>query len=466
MAEPSLNQTSAGATPPLMTYQLECVVDQSEEMTEWIGSLRPVFSRALLYVVLGFIAIAVLWMWQGKVDVVATASFRLVPLGQVNIIQAPRNGQIETMGVSEGDRVYPGQVLVKLQSSETRSELQTIEQAKVAFQKAEYDLLEAWPQKKKLVQQNAKALEEKIVLIQTLMSAHREVLVSYQQENDSPSGMSSDLNMQSGLRQAVVGHLKMHCDRQQKMFAHGFISRADLEQAQMQYLHALAEYPSQLAEIYTQEQVVQDLKRQVLEICIEMNREEAHMQNVFQQAQLQLTQARQNADRQMDGDADLIVAKTSGVITQVFVNSDGQWVGKGQEWMTMAPDAVPMVAEVTFLNKDIGLIASGQRVKLKYDAFPFQDFGIQHGRLLHISPDVIMDERLGPVFRGRVALDEFVVVVKEVTVPLRYGMMGVAEVVTDRQSILIRLLSPLRKLQKTVEFSEVKEGDTRVGTGG
>jgi hemolysin D len=134
--------------------------------------------------------------------------------------------------------------------------------------------------------------------------------------------------------------------------------------------------------------------------------------------------------------------------------------------MTMASDAVPMVAEVTFLNKDIGLIAPGQRVKLKYDAFPFQDFGIQHGRLLHISPDVIMDERLGPVFRGRVALDDFSVAAKEATLPLRYGMMGVAEVVTDRQSILMRILSPLRKLQKTVEFSEVKEGGIRVGFGG
>ena len=55
--------------------------DAAEEVHVFIGSLRPFWGRALLYIVLLFVGIAITWAWWGKVDVVASAPFRLVPLG-------------------------------------------------------------------------------------------------------------------------------------------------------------------------------------------------------------------------------------------------------------------------------------------------------------------------------------------------------------------------------------------------
>ena len=79
------------------------------------------------------------------------------------------------------------------------------------------------------------------------------------------------------------------------------------------------------------------------------------------------------------------------------MNAVGQVISKGQALIALAPTSAPMVAEVMVLNKDVGLLKPGQLVKLKYDAYAFQDFGIKRGWLTSISPDAVIDERIGPI---------------------------------------------------------------------
>lgn len=422
--------------------------DCAPEADAFMGSLRPIYGRMLLYIVLLFVAVAIAWAWWGKVDVVASAPFRLVPQGNLNLVQAPRNGEIEAIAVAEGDQVTKGQVLFRLRSDETLSELQALAQARAAFQQAEYEWRVALPQKRQAMTEAIAALESRLVLTQTISEAHRDVLAGLQVDE----GASSDVQAQIGLRQAEVEHLKLQYEREQMLFDRGLVSRADVERARVQYLGALAALPARLSEIYRQEQVVQDLKQQLLETRLAQDREVTRVRHAYEGAKLHLSQAQRRVDRALEEDVDLVLAPEAGVVTQVLVT--GQVVVKGQVLLGLAPEAAPMVAEVMFLNKNVGLIALGQSVKLKYDAFAFQDYGIKRGWLRQIAPDAVMDDALGPVFRGIVELEETDVRVAEGVVPLRFGMKGMAEVVTDRQPILMRLLSPLRKLQGAVVFSE------------
>ena len=95
----------------------------------------------------------------------------------------------------------------------------------------------------------------------------------------------------------------------------------------------------------------------------------------------------------LEAESDLILAPESGIVTQVMVNTIGQVISKGQPLIALAPASAPMIAEVMVLNKDVGLLKPGQLVKLKYDAYAFQDFGIKRGWLTSISPDAVIDER-------------------------------------------------------------------------
>ncbi|MCE2438268.1 MAG: HlyD family efflux transporter periplasmic adaptor subunit [Candidatus Latescibacteria bacterium] len=429
----------------------------AEEMQAFVGSLRPFWGRALLYIVLLFVGIALIWAWWGKVDVVASAPFRLVPLGKVKTLQARRGGEIQHIGVSEGDRIDEGQLLFKLKSWETWGDLRELEQAEMAFRKAEYDFKRVLPRRKELNRETIASLEKRLAVLQRFMAAHQSALKDYHADEGDGGGAGNDaaeaeLRAQIGFRQAEIDHLKQDYLQQKMLFERQLISKVDINDARVRYLSALAALPGRMSEIYKQETAVQDLKRRILETRIAHGRETSQMKHAFETARLRLEQARKRVDRQLEAESDLILAPESGIVTRVEVNTLGQVINKGQALVSLAPASAPIVAELTVLNRDVGLLKPGQIVKLKYDAFAFQDFGIKRGWLRQISPDAVIDETVGPIFRGIVELEETTMVVKGREKPLLFGMKGTAEIMTDRQSVLLMLLSPLRKLYESATY--------------
>ncbi len=422
--------------------------DLSESTIEFLGSLHPFFSRALIYVLLLFIAISTAWAWYGQVDIVATAPFRLVPLGKVQNIQAPRSGEIEKIAIHSGDLIAEGQTLFRLRSQETLKEFRELEQAEIAFKKAEFDLQQTLPQKRILAKETISAFEHRVRVMQTAMQTYRKALEHHTETSQPP-----DIEIEIQFRSAEVEHLKQQYEQNQKLYEKKLISLATLNEAKVRYLSALAELPARMAEINRYEVSLKDLKRQILEERLEIERTRANFQNAYDIAEIRLKQAKQAVNRSVDADIDLILAPESGIVTQVLVNTPGQVVNKGQILVTIAPASTPIVAEALILNKDVGLLSSGQKVKLKFEAFPFQDYGIQHGYLKQISPDAMGDEGSGTVFRGIIDLENTTIFVHGEEKAFMFGMKGTAEIITDRQSILMLALNPLRQLREMAALS-------------
>ena len=422
--------------------------DLSESTIEFLGSLHPFFSRALIYVLLLFIAISIAWAWYGQVDIVATAPFRLVPLGKVQNIQAPRSGEIQEIAIHSGDLIAEGQILFRLRSQETLEEFRELEQAEIAFKKAEFDLQQTLPQKRILAKETISALEHRVHVMQTAMQTYWEALGKHTKTSQPP-----DLEIEIQFRSAEVEHLKQRYEQNQKLYEKRLISLAALNEAKVRYLSALAELPARMAEINRYEVSLKDLKRQILEERLELERTRANFQNAYDIAEIRLKQAKQAVNRSVDADIDLILAPEPGIITQVLVNTPGQVVNKGQTLVTIAPASTPIVAEALILNKDVGLLSSGQKVKLKFEAFPFQDYGIQHGYLRQISPDAMGDDGSGTVFRGIIDLENTTILVHGEEKAFMFGMKGTAEIITDRQSILMLALNPLRQLREIAALS-------------
>ena len=177
------------------------------------------------------------------------------------------------------------------------------------------------------------------------------------------------------------------------------------------------------------------------------------MRHRFDEAKLRYERAKRTLSRAIHNDLDLILAPDSGVITQVHVNTLGQVVTEGHALAKMAPADAPIVAETLISGRDIGRIRLGQVARLKYDAFPFDRYGIKRGKLTQISPDATIDAADGPVFRGIIELEHTTISVHNEPKPLMYGMKGNAEIVTDRQTVLNMLLRPLRQLRESTDFA-------------
>lgn len=89
-------------------------------------------------------------------------------------------------------------------------------------------------------------------------------------------------------------------------------------------------------------------------------------------------------------------------------------------------------------------IDSTAPVSFKLEAYPFTRFGTVPGRITSISRDTVVDEKLGPVYVVRIALERSDITVNGRRVPLGPGLVATADIRTGTRRIISYLLSPLQ----------------------
>jgi multidrug efflux pump subunit AcrA (membrane-fusion protein) len=97
--------------------------DTPPEVSDLIAETPWLPARALLYIVLSFLAVALTWARFGKVDVVVESRGALVPEGSVRPVQAAAGGMVQYVFVREGDRVERGQPLIQIEAADSRARL-------------------------------------------------------------------------------------------------------------------------------------------------------------------------------------------------------------------------------------------------------------------------------------------------------------------------------------------------------
>jgi len=142
-----------------------------------------------------------------------------------------------------------------------------------------------------------------------------------------------------------------------------------------------------------------------------------------------------------------ITAPVGGVITALDVRSAGAVLQPGQTIASIAPSGARLVVEAQVLNKDIAFIEKGLPAKLKFDAFPFQDYGTLEGTVIEVSPDAQLDKGLGSFYKVTIVPRQTQIAAKGKILPLRPGLALTAEIITERKSILSLILAPFRELK-------------------
>ena len=105
-------------------------------------------------------------------------------------------------------------------------------------------------------------------------------------------------------------------------------------------------------------------------------------------------------------------------------------------------------------NEDVGFVATGQAVKVKLMAYPFQKYGLVQGTVEHVGADAQAADSqraatgLAPQsYKALVRLDsQELVAASGERLRLTPGMAVQAEIHQGRRSVLEYLLSPVQKV--------------------
>lgn len=161
-----------------------------------------------------------------------------------------------------------------------------------------------------------------------------------------------------------------------------------------------------------------------------------------QAAELQKQQLRLAAEQETT-----VVAPMRGHVATVL-RQQGMSVAAQEPVLMLLPDGAQLQAELWLPSSASGFVASGQSVNLRYEAFPYQKFGVQHARINAIAESAVqLQPNTPPLFRALAALDTQHIVAFGNPRPLRPGMVLSADIVVDERSLFEWMLEPLYSIR-------------------
>ncbi|GEM_PF-645653 len=141
-------------------------------------------------------------------------------------------------------------------------------------------------------------------------------------------------------------------------------------------------------------------------------------------------------------------APVDGVVLSLNVSKAGEVVQPAQTVAEIAPSESPLILKAVLPNQEAGFVKNGMPVKVKLDAYPYQDYGIVQGQVTSISPDAKPDEKLGEVYEVKVTLERNYVRDERQRISFKAGQTATADIIIRRRRIADVFLEPIRQLQK------------------
>jgi hemolysin D len=157
----------------------------------------------------------------------------------------------------------------------------------------------------------------------------------------------------------------------------------------------------------------------------------------------------------------VLYAPASGTLFQLLVQHPGAVVQPGQLIAQIAPKTARLVFRGRLGNKDTGFLKVGLPAQLKFDAYPFQDYGTMKGRISWISPTSTQPDTTATAspsntpgittssFEVEIELEHPYLQAQGKAIALKAGQTATAEIMIRQRRVLDLFLDPFRKLGKT-----------------
>jgi hemolysin D len=391
----------------------------------------------------------ILWSFFGHVDEVATAPGKLIPIGNVQVIQAEDKGVVKKIYVKEGQTVKKGDMLVELDQTITAADLAGIKK-QIAYYNLEIDRLMAQRTGQSFAPPadpdlDPKDLAAQVSLYQSWLS-ERQAKIS-----------ATQATVQQGVAMLETAHINRVKYSQQLDVARELEERSGTlyQQNAVSYFQFLEQKAKRM-------EVEQSMFAQDGEI--------AKYQAVLLQSQENLANAQAGYDKEIDTKLNedrrqllqyteefkksneknrlaRITAPIDGRVGQLAVHTMGGVVTAAQPLMTVVPDDATLEMEAWVANKDIGFVHEGQPGEVKIETFDFQKFGTIPAVVEDVSPDSTEDKEKGRVYRVILKLDKNDVLVNDKFVDLTTGMSATVDIKIRQKRIIEFFLDPFKKYQ-------------------
>ena len=403
--------------------------------------LNPL-GRIIFWIIICAMVFAAVWLFVGKVDVVVTARGKVIPTGEVKMVQPLSGGVVRSIFVEAGDYVSRGQVLLEIDPSSIDPELASlsidlhqveVERRRINALLTEQDFLADDPEPVPglFALQQAIYLAEKERLQQQL-GAHETVLRQLSEQ----AALVDDTAVYAA---AMVVQLRERLGRLEQV--RDIISRDELEQVQGE----LYRFENELTGTGRRKEEISARKQQTMQeiAVVKEDFRNRLLQELAEKSRRLLYLQAQIEEKSFLSGRQQITAPVDGYVSRLLFHTVGGVVGPAEVLAFIVPEESPLVIRGLLENKDAGFVAEGMEVSVKVDTFNFQKYGTLNGKVLQVARDSIEDDFLGLVYELYVHPQQTHLLVNGVDTPIVTGMSVTAEIKVGKRRIIEFFIYPL-----------------------
>jgi multidrug resistance efflux pump len=398
---------------------------------------RLVHATFVLLVLL--VAAGVLWAALTKADLIVRAKGRVRPMiqstqlpgaaAEESKISPLRGGRVTEVHVQEGDRVEKGDLLFRLETERLEKDITKQQQLIAALESELLKLDEA----QVMIQQRYQTAKSKAEA--ELSEAREQIQTSKRRRESAVRVAEVNVAVADDELRRVRSLVKSRAATEAEFIgADGRLREANLklEEARLPIDEGRLSVLQHAFRLVDKEHAVE---RNELDARRELKKNEAAA------AKLELTKL--EWERQQSE----LRAPSDGTIISLAVRV-GDVIEPGQAALGVAEQRGFRI-DVAVTSEDVGQLREGLPARIKLDAYDYQKYGTVTGRVLSISPDSTFQPNAPtqspPTFTVKIAIDGEQVVRREHRGHIKLGMTGVAEIVTDHESILSLLVRSIRQ---------------------
>ena len=427
--------------------------------------------RVAMWLIVGFAFIALVWSMVGKVDIVATATGKIIPGDRTKVIQPMEAAVIKAIYVRDGQSVKAGEILVELDATTAQADT---DRNRIDLQQEQFNgararaMLEALRthQEPLLVDPLNGAEPDKFAAAQHQLSGqYAEYHTKFEQLNaelaQHEAERRSTLENQHKLEQTLP-IATTRANDYKDLLEKNYVARHDYlekEQARIEMERDLAAAQAKLTEL---DAVLLTTRRQKEALTAETQ----HTQlDQLHEAEQKTADLKQELIKTEDRRGLLtLTAPVAGTVQQLAVHTVGGVVTPAQQLLVIVPRDNKLEVEAFVENKDIGFVNAGQDAQIKIETFPFTKYGTLHGTVLNVSNDAIQEdarqatsprETTNPAdsdtekaknklsYAARIEMARSTMQVEGKTINLTPGMAVTVEIKTGKRRLIEYFLSPL-----------------------
>lgn len=406
---------------------------------------------------------ALTWACLSEIEIVATAEGRLVPVGEVKVVQPLETSVVRGIHVAEGDHVSAGQVLIDLDPTEASADLEATRtermQALLDAEAARLLLSELGdPVIAPLPEVETGLLQATQAQVRLQVEEHRASLAELRSEIADKTAALATKAVEGAKNAELMPLAQDRYATQKGLYDRGNASKLNLLQAQYDLIdkqsegRSLPEQERQLrAEIAGLEHKLRQVRAQFLK--------EAAEQRVKALQKVALADQVLRKERERESLRHLR-ASVAGTIQDLKVHTLGGVVAAADSLMTLVPDDAQLEVDAMVPHREIGFVHEGQSAEVKIEAFPFTRFGTVPGAVRLVSREATAITSTAADRKGSSAdrseadrggyhitieLKRNVVQTDVEVAVFRSGMSAQVDIVTGRHKVIAFLVDPISK---------------------